>query len=339
MLIGTAILSIGIFNGVMLSILLWIKRKDRFLAFGIFVYSFLLLKYLGYWVGYFPSHVVLAQLLRPLELLMGPIMLGAIFRLGGWKLRNEWVHYMPFLLLFVAISTYCIAQQNYLGHVLPFFPRPTMVAKLTHEILYLLAIPLLRRPLSKPMLLIVTFYVLQWVLSICYSMFRFSSPEMVNIFLFAGMVFSINYLAFIALQSSSVFRQVARSTTPTTTKKEVNLLPTFDRITDYIVQQELYLNRNVKIADLAKELKISEKIISKAVNAKSGENFNMYLNRFRVAHAAKLMGDSAYSHFTIDAIGLESGFSNKVSFYKAFKRVHLMSPSAWKKKNITDQVD
>jgi AraC-like DNA-binding protein len=43
-----------------------------------------------------------------------------------------------------------------------------------------------------------------------------------------------------------------------------------------------------------------------------------------------MLVDSAYGYLTIDAIAEECGFSNKVSFYKAFKRMHRMSPKEFK---------
>ncbi len=334
MLIGTAILSIGIFNGVMLSVIMWINRKDRFLAFGIFIYCMLLLKYLGYWVGYFPDHVVFAQMLRPLELLMGPILLGAIFRLGGWHFRWELWHYLPFALLAVTISVYCLFQFYYFGEVMPFFPRVTMLGKVTHEFIYMLAIPFLYRKLNKGMVLISVFYVLHWILSICYSLFRFSGElEIINILLFAGMALSVNYLAFIALRSSILFEKPKIEPNPTFAKKEPELEPIFVEVRDRVESEALFLNSSLKVSDLASQLKISEKLISKAVNEVSGENFNSFINSFRVARAEELMKDPDFEHYTIDAIGLESGFANKVSFYKAFKRIHAISPSTWKRGN------
>ena len=36
------------------------------------------------------------------------------------------------------------------------------------------------------------------------------------------------------------------------------------------------------------------------------------------------------TNLTIDAIAVECGFSNKVSFYKAFKKMHDVSPKEFK---------
>ena len=328
MLLGTAILSIGIFNGVMLSLTLWMTGRDRFLAFGILIYTAHLLKYLGYWLGFFPDHVVLAQMLRPMELLLGPILLGCLSRLGNWRIRWEWVHYLPFFLLTAIIGIYCFFQYHYLGEVKPFFPRPTMITKMSHELLYMGLF--FRHKLSKSMIIIVIFYVLHWILSLLYMLFKFQGDiEYISIGLFAGMVFAVNYLAFMALRSSKLF--------PSKPKKAIRLerdtevLDVYERLKRLIVAEKLFLNHNLKISDVARRLEVNEKVISRAVNEHAGDNFNVFINQFRVAHASDLMLDEKFAHYTIDAIGEESGFANKVSFYKAFKRINGDSPTIWKK--------
>jgi len=333
MLLGTAILSVGIFNGVMLSLLLWFQKKDRFLAFGIFIYCMLLLKYLGYWVGFFEDHRIFAELLRPTELLMGPILYGVFHRLGGWPMKREWMHYLPFGILIVTIASYCTFNIYYFGEVEQFFPQITMASKMTHQVLYLTLLLPFRKKLSKPMVLIAVFYGFQWILSLAYALYRFNPGyEYASIVLFAGLAISVNYLAFVALRNSSVFDvEESKRLSPTSNKKDVDLFPIFEQLEIHIKAEDLFLNQNLKISDVSVALKISEKQISKSVNECAGENFNAYINRFRVGYAERLMKDSAYDNYTIDAIGLESGFANKVSFYKAFKRVHGVSPSVWKK--------
>ena len=333
MLLGTAILSIGIFNGVMLSFLLWFQKKEKFLGFGVFVYCMLLLKYLGYWVGFFEEHRLLAELLRPMELLMGPVLIGVSHRLGRWQMRREWLHYLPFGVLLVVIISFNVFNLQHFGEVRPFYGRPTMIAKMSHQLIYFLYFLTFRDRLTKPMISIGAFFVLQWVLTICFIAVRFQSDfDFFNIMLFSGMAISVNYLAFLALSTSTIFDQSpikSDSKVPLSGDGELKLLLT--EISNHIQQGDLFLNTNLKVLDVAENLKIGEKQISKCINEVTGENFNAYLNRFRVSKAEELIMNPDYDHYTIDAIGLESGFANKVSFYKAFKRIHGVSPSTWKK--------
>ncbi len=349
MVVGTIILSIGIFNGIMLSVILWMNKRQRFLAVGILVYSLLLLKYLGYWVEFLPEHQILAEQLRSTELLMGPLILGGILRMQGLRLTREWLHYVPFLILVLILAVYTAAQIGAYGSVSPFFPDRTMQIKLAHELVYLAYVMITLKKWSRPLILLVGFFALQWIISVFYAIFRFDqSLEVVNIILFAGMSFAINYLAFIALRNTSLFTKEQNEEVPTDTEPvasanrvqseepvriDIDLQPIFDDIAQVLEVQRLYLNHNLKISGVSEKLKIQEKLISKAVNEHAGENFNAYINRFRVDHAASLIISDTHSHFTIDAIAEESGFANKVSFYKAFKRVKGVSPSEFRKEN------
>ena len=353
MLVGTIILSIGIFNGVMLSFILWMNNRQRFLAVGILTYSLILLKYLGYWVGFLPTNQILAEQLRSTELLMGPLILGGIYRLQGLRLTREWLHYVPFIILQLILMIYTIIQVNAYESVTPFFPAETMIVKLAHELVYMVYVVATLKNWSKPFALLLSFFALQWIISVFYGIFRFEEAlELLNIVLFAGMSFSINYLAFIALRNTSIFsgdqtKMRAFVASPATTpegapeeaeKTETDLRPLFEHLVRVLENEQLYLNHSLKISSVSEVLKVQEKLVSKAVNEHAQENFNAYINRFRVAHAANLIMSDTHSHFTIDAIAEESGFANKVSFYKAFKRVKGLSPSEFRKEQ-TDAIN
>ncbi|MEM9324096.1 MAG: helix-turn-helix domain-containing protein [Bacteroidota bacterium] len=350
MLVGTIILSIGIFNGVMLSVILWMNKKQRFLAAGILVYSALLLKYLGYWVGLLPDSQVIAEQVRSMELLMGPLILGGIYRLQGRKPRREWMHYIPFVSLQLILLVYTMIEVIQNGIVPPFYPQQTMIFKLGHELLYLAYLVVYLKGWTKPFVLLVSFFALQWTISVFYAIYRFEEAfEVLNIVLFAGMSFSINYLAYIALRNTSIFPSgiglksarppgtgdVEKDRPDDSERIEVDLRPIFDNVVHVLEHEQMYLNHSLKLSNISETLKVQEKLVSKAVNEHAKENFNAYINRFRVDYAANLIVSDTHSHFTIDAIAEESGFANKVSFYKAFKRVKGVSPSEFRKERMS----
>ena len=103
---------------------------------------------------------------------------------------------------------------------------------------------------------------------------------------------------------------------------------TFELIQDKVEKSELYLNPNLKLSDLSRELGLSEKLISQAINESTGENMNLFINRYRIRTAERLLIEQS-RHITIDAIAELSGFSNKVSFYKAFRRINIISPKEY----------
>jgi len=105
-----------------------------------------------------------------------------------------------------------------------------------------------------------------------------------------------------------------------TYKKLITLFET----TDY------FLNKNIKVSDAASVIETNEKVISKAINSQANTNFNDFVNSYRITYAKSLLNLVKYQNYTIEAIAEESGFSNKVSFYTAFKKKVGISPSEFR---------
>lgn len=101
---------------------------------------------------------------------------------------------------------------------------------------------------------------------------------------------------------------------------------TFQEAMRLLHEEQLYLNQNLKLSELAEKQLCSTRQLSRSVNSVGGTNFNTFINSFRVAHAREMLKANKYAHYKIEAIALECGFSNKVSFYKAFKSEMKMSP-------------
>ncbi len=97
----------------------------------------------------------------------------------------------------------------------------------------------------------------------------------------------------------------------------------------YILMQndEIFLNRQLCIEDVAEMLQTNRKYLSQLINEKFGMNFNSYINKFRVHKARKLLIDPKYSNYTIEAIANESGFHSKATFNTAFKKIAGVTPS------------
>ena len=100
---------------------------------------------------------------------------------------------------------------------------------------------------------------------------------------------------------------------------------------ELISEKKYFLNKNVKLTDLASKIGHNDRLVSKAINLHSSGNFNKFINAFRVDHSKELLTGGEFDHYTIEAIAEESGFSNKVSFYNAFKSQVGMSPSEYKR--------
>jgi AraC-like DNA-binding protein len=118
----------------------------------------------------------------------------------------------------------------------------------------------------------------------------------------------------------------------TTTKKASTTIETFHKLNNAIENKKLYLNPELNIETLSKDLDLKASTISQLVNQNTDYNFNDYINSYRVEETKKMLSDPEYSNYTIVAIGLEAGFNSKASFYRAFRKFEEMTPSEYLKK-------
>lgn len=65
------------------------------------------------------------------------------------------------------------------------------------------------------------------------------------------------------------------------------------------------------------------------------ENFNEYINTFRL-HAFKIIAlHPANQHITLLGLAYESGFNSKTVFNTCFKKMEGLTPSAWVRRQKT----
>jgi AraC-like DNA-binding protein len=81
-------------------------------------------------------------------------------------------------------------------------------------------------------------------------------------------------------------------------------------------------------------LNISNGHLSFLINTYSKKNFSDYINGFRIDQVKNLIIDNEYVNYTIESIGLESGFNSKSTFYSAFKKFTDLSPKQFKQQFV-----
>ena len=103
----------------------------------------------------------------------------------------------------------------------------------------------------------------------------------------------------------------------------------FDRIHEFVIEEQKYLEPDLSMSGLAEELSMSASHLSKLVNNYSGFSFSDYINSLRVAQAKKLLADDTFNNYTMVAIGLECGFNSRSTFYSSFKKFTKSTPSQY----------
>lgn len=132
------------------------------------------------------------------------------------------------------------------------------------------------------------------------------------------------------LPSDKVSDNMKKDSPPPLVKDEDQVLAV--QLHAYLVEQKNYLQTNLKVADVAHALGVSEYRIGRALNHHLGaSNFNQYINQYRVEHAKSLLNDADKSHWSVLVVGLESGFASVGPFTRSFKKTMGCTPGQYRK--------
>ncbi|MEO1033543.1 MAG: helix-turn-helix domain-containing protein [Bacteroidota bacterium] len=104
----------------------------------------------------------------------------------------------------------------------------------------------------------------------------------------------------------------------------------YSNLINYIEREKPFKDNELRLANLADKIGYSTHLLSKVINKKSGKNFNTFINDYRLLEAEALLRSNNNGH-NVKTIYFEVGFNNKVTFYKAFKKKHNCTPTAYKK--------
>ncbi|WP_242670282.1 helix-turn-helix domain-containing protein [Flavobacterium frigidimaris] len=98
-------------------------------------------------------------------------------------------------------------------------------------------------------------------------------------------------------------------------------------------EQHIYTDSTLNREKVAEKLGISAGYVSQIINTITGDNFANYINQYRVEAVKEMISNSEYENYNLLAMGLESGFTSKTTFYKAFKKVTGQTPNEYKNTN------
>ncbi len=104
------------------------------------------------------------------------------------------------------------------------------------------------------------------------------------------------------------------------------------RLINLMEKDKPYLDSELRIVHLAKKLNLSRHHMSQVINQQFDLSFFDFINKYRVDNAKKMI--SKDNNLSMTEILYSSGFNNRVSFYKAFKKFTQMTPSEYKEKSF-----
>ena len=102
------------------------------------------------------------------------------------------------------------------------------------------------------------------------------------------------------------------------------------KITTVLRSRQLYLDNQLQLKHMAQIIGEKPHHISQTFSLHFQESFNDHINRYRVEHAMELLRSPDFQNFTIEALALDSGFNNKMTFNKFFRKFSGMKPSEFR---------
>lgn len=104
-----------------------------------------------------------------------------------------------------------------------------------------------------------------------------------------------------------------------------------EKLNSFIGKEKPYLNPDLNLPQLAKEVDIPSHYLSQVINENIGLNFFDFINHQRVEDVKNKISDPRYNNFSILGIAFESGFNSKSAFNRVFKNITGITPSEYKK--------
>ncbi len=111
--------------------------------------------------------------------------------------------------------------------------------------------------------------------------------------------------------------------------KDVNYDLEIATIKSFFEVHKPFLQPSLTIGQLSLSLDLSPKVVSFIINQCLSQNFNDFVNSYRVAFLIESMQEGSLKNYTIQALALQAGFANKTSCMNAFKKIHQCTPSQY----------
>jgi AraC-like DNA-binding protein len=105
------------------------------------------------------------------------------------------------------------------------------------------------------------------------------------------------------------------------------------RLTFLLDVEKIFKDEDLTLLSLAEKLNITPHQLSWIINDKMNQSFATLINRYRIEEVKKKLADGAKNDSTILQMALDSGFSTKTAFNRAFKKFTGLTPSQYRKSN------
>lgn len=157
-----------------------------------------------------------------------------------------------------------------------------------------------------------------------------------------GYLLLVFYLAYFSLRQQEVYpyqqkdveeiREIIREVSKNSATKRFSedaLLTAKQKLIQVMESERAFLDPNLGLPVLASKVNLSTHDLSYVINEGFGENFFLFVNRYRIEEAKTLLRSDSHKHLNILGIAYESGFRSKSTFNSTFRKLTGLSPSQY----------
>lgn len=103
-----------------------------------------------------------------------------------------------------------------------------------------------------------------------------------------------------------------------------------NKLKDYMLAEKPYLNSELTIFKLSRELLVSQEYLSGILNNCLHMNFYDFINSYRIEEFKERLNRKEYQNLTLISLALDCGFNSKATFNRVFKNLTGITPSQYK---------
>lgn len=340
--------ALGVFNGLLLSIYLFIKGKRSVSVYflGLLLLTLSLRIGKSVWLYFMPSIPKLyLQIGLSACFLIGPALFYFI------KAELEAPKKIPKSWLWVLGS--CVAAIVIAGIIYPYSSFPKVWNMYYFKVIYgqwglciILSGYLLKnmlsrlvkreRPTAKETWLLMVWSSVTVIYALYFTTMLTGSPA---IYITGSLAFSFFlYLTIVFV----LYRKPAPPWMPEAEKYGNKKLSEGDaaliqnRLEKLIREKAVFKNPDLKLSDVAREISTPPHQLSQLLNDNLGKSFTWYINEHRIDEACKIL--MTHNNLTIEAIGFEVGFNSRSTFFSAFKKIKGTTPALFQQQQAANSV-
>lgn len=327
----------GVLLGLLLSIFLWSYRKGNILANQILCILILILSFrIGKSVFMELGNGIDLRLIfigLSTQLILGPLfyLYTKVLIVPNYKLtKHQLIHFLLFIPAFIfgflitkdlvkqlPTSFFIILFAVYYGHYLVYLLvalKNIFAAKETQK----------SETLKWLKILVATLMAI-WLIYVL-NLFEDLVPYIIGPIAYSILIFTTAFLAF----KNGYIEKIGTIKYKTTAVEQGEADLLYSQVLTLIKDEKQFKNNSISLKSLSKDLKTSPQKLSMAINSNFNNNFNVFVNSYRIEAAKKMLHDQKYTHYTIATIAYEVGFNSLSSFNEAFKKQTKQTPVSYK---------